>query len=86
MESLLQFFENNIWLCVIIGIVLIILIDEVLGITRGIFGDDMDDVELPHQSNNQKTPPEDPIEALQREEESADITVDDLLTPTRKRE
>jgi hypothetical protein len=87
MTGLTEFVTNNIWLCIVIGVIAVIVLDEVLGITRGIFGDNMDNAPATPQARARDEMAEavDPIEALQREADDAEITVDDLLTPPRRK-
>ncbi len=87
MSGLSDFVANNIWLCIVVGVIAIIVIDEVLGLTRSIFGDNMDNAPATPQARARDEAEDfvDPIDALQKEEEDAEVTVDDLLTPPRKK-
>lgn len=80
MTAIAEFIQNNIWLCIGIGVVLVIVGDEVLGVSRSIFGDDDD-----YPKDPGPPPPAelDPW-AEDQTEESKGSTIDDLLTPPRK--
>ena len=49
MPDITAFFLNNIWLCLGIGAVLIIVADEVLGVSRALLSDPTDS--LPYDKN-----------------------------------
>lgn len=87
MTALSAFVENNIWLCLVIGVIAVIAIDEVLGITKGLFGDNMDDAPATPQARARDEAENyiDPIDELQKEREEAEVTVDDLLTPPKRK-
>ena len=87
MSAVSDFVANNIWLCIVLGVIAVIAIDEILGITRAMFGDDMDDAPATPQARARDEAETfiDPIDKLQHEEEEAEVTVDDLLTPPKRK-
>ncbi|MEM7545647.1 MAG: hypothetical protein AAF367_08935 [Pseudomonadota bacterium] len=88
MNAMGVFISENLWLTVGVGVLAVIILDEILGVSRGIFGDDGDDIDLPHKRTDDQAEAEpfDPVEDLQREEDTAEVIVDDLLTPTQPKD
>ena len=80
MDEFYSLFLNNIWLFIGLGVVLVIVLDELLGLSRGMFGDDTDD--MPLKPRDPKAPPaepkEDPLDML--EETSEGQSIEDFLT------
>ena len=79
MDEFYNLFLNNIWLFIGLGVVLVIVLDELLGLSRGMLGDDTDN--LPLKPRDPKAPPpepeEDPLDML--EETSEGQSVEDFL-------
>lgn len=49
MSDITAFFLNNIWLCIGLGALIIIIADEVLGVSRSLLADPTD--QLPYDKN-----------------------------------
>ena len=82
MDRLFEFAEANIWLCAVIAIVVVIVADEVLGVSRGLFGDDDEEVAEEERAERREAaraaddaPAADPDTP----------TVEDLLDPPKRR-
>ncbi len=80
MDEFYNLFLNNIWLFIGLGVVLVIVLDELLGLSRGMLGDDTDD--MPLKPRDPKAPlaepKEDPLDML--EETSEGQSIEDFLT------
>ena len=87
MTGFSEFVSNNIWLCIVVGVILVIVVDEVLGLTRSIFGDNMDDAPATPQARarDQAERALDPLDAPPKEQEEGEVPIDALLTPKQPR-
>jgi hypothetical protein len=81
MSDITTFFLNNIWVCLGVGALIIIIVDEVLGVSRTLLADPTDT--LPYDKNiRDRTPPSDIINPLDRLDEEEDgPSVEDMLRP-----
>ncbi|MEO0359926.1 MAG: hypothetical protein AAF322_02400 [Pseudomonadota bacterium] len=80
MAALQEFFLNNFVLVAVAAVLLVIVADEALGLSRAIFGDDEDVVT---REERDRRPAED--ESPRPPEEGEGPTVDDLLDPPNER-
>lgn len=80
MNVIVEFVQNNIWLCLGIGVVVVIVADEVFGVTRNLLGDAS---ERRRDAPAAPPPPPDPL--VEREVDADEPAVEDFLTPPRKR-
>ena len=81
MPDITSFFLNNIWLCIGIGVVLVLIADEVLGVSRALLSDPTDDVPF-EKRNRDKAAQADLIDPLDRLDETEEgPSVEDMLRP-----
>lgn len=84
MDQFVEFAANNLWLCIVIGVLILIVGDEVFGVTKGLFGDDADDYGFSRSARKE-------TEEVSREaqqdfpDEDATVSFDDLMGPDNKR-
>ena len=84
MLQLTEFIQENIWLCIGVGVVLIIVGDELFGVTKSLFGDDADDYGF---SRSARLREEKMAEQAEEDFPEADdtVSVEDLLTPKNRK-
>ena len=84
-ESLGQFVSENLGLVIVLGVVLVIIVDEVLGVSRGLLGDDTDNLPATPKAREEADRRIDEIaDPLEEEPEEGEATVDDFLPPPPK--
>lgn len=71
MEALAEFVRANLWLCLGAGVVIVIVGDEILGLSRALFGD------APEDRPPERAPPPEPAEP------EPGARVEDFLPPRR---
>lgn len=86
MEAIEQFVVDNFVLVIVGAIVFVIVVDEVLGLTRAVFGDDDDAPGAPGAPGERPDPRVDsaadgPRDAAEDAADDGTPTVDDLLDP-----
>ena len=80
MEQIADFVRDNFWICLIVGFIILVVGDEVLGVTKGLFGDAADDYGFSRREQRD-------IEKTSREaqedfpDEDDKVSLDDLLGP-----
>lgn len=79
MDEIRTFIENNVWLCLGVGVVAFIVLDEVFGFTRKTLGDDDDD--LPATPKARAKQEEEWVDPMDQQMEEGEPTVDDVLFP-----
>ena len=60
MDEISTIILNNIWLFLGLGVILIIVADEILGLSRGLLGDDSE--EMPLKPRDPDAEPPDPLD------------------------
>ena len=80
-EAVTNFISENLALCVILGVLLVIVGDEVLGLSRGLLGDEADNLPATPAARKQPEEINDPIESAQ----PGDTPIDAFLTPPEER-
>ncbi|MEM7270013.1 MAG: hypothetical protein AAF401_12270 [Pseudomonadota bacterium] len=80
MDALQSFVENNLLLVLIGGFLLVVAADEVLGVSRGLLGDEGDDASFTAK-NRAKAEAEEPVDPLDRlaEENEGEESIEDML-------
>ena len=85
MSDITTFFLNNIWLCLGVGALVLIIADEVLGVSRSLLADPTDNLpyaKAAREREHQSTPPAAEFDDLQNlEETEGGLSVDDMLRP-----
>ena len=83
MDQLVDFVEANLWLCIVVGVIILIVGDEILGVTNGLFGDAADDYGF---SRREKRDLEQVAREAQEEfpDEDDKVSVDDFLGPGKR--
>ena len=85
MEDIGQFVSENLALCIIVGVILIIIGDEVLGVSRGLLGDDADN--LPATPKAREKSEETYVDPLEETPKEGEARIEDFLQPQpRKRD
>ena len=81
MEGFYNLVLNNVWLFAGLGFVLVLVADELIGLSRSVLGDETED--MPLKPRDPKAPPpepeEDPLDALA--ETSEGERIEDWLKP-----
>ena len=83
MEQIAEFVQDNLWLCLVIGAVVLIVGDELFGVTKGLFGDAADDYGFSRGEQRD-------LEKVAREareefpDEKDTVSVDDFLGPGKR--
>ncbi|MGB0853107.1 MAG: hypothetical protein ACPGVA_16600 [Pikeienuella sp.] len=81
MPDITSFVLNNIWLCLGIGVIVVMVADEILGVSRALFADPTDD--LPFEKRNREKAAKaeivDPLDNLSEREDGP--SVEDMLRP-----
>ena len=82
MQQVVDFIQENLWICIIVGFLVIVVGDEFLGVTKALFGDD-DDYGLSRGSRKK-------IEKISEEaerdfpEEEDSVSIEDMLSPKKR--
>lgn len=81
MSDITSFLLNNIWVCIGVGVVLILIIDEVLGVSRALLSDPTEDVPFEKKNRMKASEAEivDPLDNLEDKEDGP--SVEDMLRP-----
>lgn len=81
MSDITSFFLNNIWICIGVGVVLVLIIDEVLGVSRALLADPTEDLPFEKQNRIRASEAEivDPLDNLEDKEDGP--SVEDMLRP-----
>ncbi|MGB0506721.1 MAG: hypothetical protein ACPGGK_11045 [Pikeienuella sp.] len=75
MQQVVDFFLDNLWLCVGAGVILVVVGDEVLGLSKGMFGDDTDDMSMePRNRKKRKN-----RRKKKKDDDDASLVIDDML-------
>jgi hypothetical protein len=75
MHQVVDFFLDNLWLCIGAGIILVVIGDEVLGLSKGMFGDETDDMAMEPRNRGKQQK----RDKNQPEEEEKELVIDDML-------
>lgn len=85
MPDITTFFLNNIWLCVGVGVLIVIIADEVLGVSRALLSDPTDNLSYDknvRERENNRTPTPEEVDALDRlGEDEEGPSIEDMLRP-----
>lgn len=76
MQQIIDFFMDNLWLCLGAGVILVIIGDEVLGLSKGMFGDETDD--MPMEPRNRHKPERRRGKKNDNDDDNA-LVIDDML-------
>lgn len=75
-----EFFWNNFWICLGVGVLIVVVGDEVLGVSRNLLSDGTEDMKFTadqRRKQREDAAPPDPLDDLEAEE--GETSIDDFL-------
>lgn len=83
MSDITTFVLNNIWVCLGVGILVIVIVDEVLGVSRALLADPTDTLPYDKNIREQAAPPPEHVDEAQDRFGNAEDgpSVEDMLRP-----
>ena len=83
MDTIYSFVSENLALVIILGVIAVIVGDEVLGISRGLLGDETEN--LPATPQARAKAEEEWVDPLEETPSEGEAKLDDFLTPPPRR-